>query len=385
MPRAFAHAHFGALDTFIAFFWTLALLMAERALTSRRPLLMMAVAGVAWSLALLTKIHAWFLIPLVLVLAVTRQRLIRGVLAWAVWGLTGMTLFFLGWPWLWFDSFGRLMRYLGTGVDRTAIQVEYFGRVYADRDVPWHYPWVYFAITVPVGLHVLGVIGAWRSLRAWRSDGFPILLAGSILLFLVLFSTRVPVYDGERLFLMVFPLWAVFIGRGFGTLWERSKRKWVRAVLVAFLLVQGYGVVAIHPFGLSYYNALVGGLGGADRLGLERTYWGDAVDRVLLDRLVSVAPAEADAALVPTLYPGQGIASTTRAMARVSILLRDEDAARNASWVVVSRREAYWKPAFRTRMARGRVVFERSRDGVWLSRIYTFPPPEPPRRPPGSP
>src|SRR5262249_10875749 len=30
MPRALAHAHFGALDTFIAAFWVLALLAAER-------------------------------------------------------------------------------------------------------------------------------------------------------------------------------------------------------------------------------------------------------------------------------------------------------------------------------------------------------------------
>ncbi len=29
MPRVFAHAHLGALDTFIAFFWTLALLAVD--------------------------------------------------------------------------------------------------------------------------------------------------------------------------------------------------------------------------------------------------------------------------------------------------------------------------------------------------------------------
>ena len=35
----------------------------------------------------------------------------------------------------------------------------YFGRVVADRDVAWHYPWVMFLATVPVGLHALGVCG----------------------------------------------------------------------------------------------------------------------------------------------------------------------------------------------------------------------------------
>ena len=384
MPRVFAHAHFGALDTFIAFFWTAALIAVDRALLSHCPTRNMAAAGAVWALALLTKIHAWFLIPVVLLWSVERVGLWKGLRAWAVWSATGLALFFAGWPWLWYDPIGRLLTYLGTGVDRVAIQVEYFGRVYADREVPWHYPWVYFAVTVPVGLHLLGALGVVRSVRTWRCDTFPTILMGSILLFLGTFSTRVPVYDGERLFLIVFPLWAVLIGRGFGILWSGARRSaWLRGGLVVFLLAQAYGVIAMHPFGLSYYNALVGGLPGAQRLGLELTYWGDAVDPVLLDRLVRIAPAEADVALVPTLYPRQGIASTTYAMARRSILLSDEDSARNAAWVVVSRRTAYWKPAFRARVGRGRVVFERKRQGVWLSRIYAFPPqsgPPGPRR-----
>ncbi len=37
MPRVFAHAHLGALDTFISLFWTLALLDADRALGRPRP------------------------------------------------------------------------------------------------------------------------------------------------------------------------------------------------------------------------------------------------------------------------------------------------------------------------------------------------------------
>ena len=44
--------------------------------------------------------------------------------------------------------------------------------------------------------------GLLRGWRGRREDPFPGLLAGSIALFLVLFSTRVPVYDGERLFLL---------------------------------------------------------------------------------------------------------------------------------------------------------------------------------------
>ena len=83
----------------------------------------------------------------------------RGLPAFVGWASVGLATFFAGWPWLWYDTTPRLLRYLGTGVARATIHVTYFGQVYADRDVPWHYPWVYFAVTVPVGLHLFGLIG----------------------------------------------------------------------------------------------------------------------------------------------------------------------------------------------------------------------------------
>ena len=58
MPRVFARAHLGALDTFLSLFWTAALLAGDRPRNYHDAL--RARAGV-WSLALLTKIHAWFL------------------------------------------------------------------------------------------------------------------------------------------------------------------------------------------------------------------------------------------------------------------------------------------------------------------------------------
>jgi 4-amino-4-deoxy-L-arabinose transferase-like glycosyltransferase len=372
MPRVFAHAHFGALDTFISLFWTMALFAADRALGARRPVVAMSGAGVLWGLAILTKIHAWFLIPVVVIWAFFRRgraAAAQTVLAVGAWLVSGFVVFGLGWPWLWYDTLRRFLAYLGTGVERASIRVQYLGQVYADRDVPWHYPWFYFAVTVPVGLHLFGLIGLVRGVHNRRADAFPVLLAVSIALFLVVFSTRIPVYDGERLFLMVFPLWSVLIGLGFAAVWDHYKGRLPRAALATLLVSQAYGLVALHPFGLSYYNALVGGLPGADRLGLELTYWGDAVDSTLLARLVDDAPDGASVALVPTLYPKQGVVTTTRAMARRSLIPGDQESAPNARWILVSRRTAYWPPGFREQFERGRVVFQRSRQGVWLSAL----------------
>ena len=376
MPRCFAHAHFGALDTFITLFWTGALLGSERALTSKQPILAMFGAGALWSLALLTKIHAWFLIPVVFIWCFVRLNgKLRAFAAFSVWLVTGLTLFVLGWPWLWFDSATRLRAYLGTGVERASIRVLYFGEIFADKDVPWHYPWIYFALTVPVGLHILGAGGVVRAWRNRRDDPFSLLLLGSILMFLSLFSTRIPVYDGERLFLMVFPLWSILIGREFRVLWTMCSGKTiVRVGLLIFMLVQGYGVVTYHPFGLSYYNAFVGGLSGAESRGLELTFWGDAVDRVLLDEVSKEVPGDAAIVLVPTLYPGQGIASTTPAMARKPVLLSDQENLSRARWVVVSRRSAYWPVDLQERLQNGRLVYQRVCRGVWLSALYALDP-----------
>ncbi len=372
MPRVFAHAHLGALDTFIATFWTLALFSAVRAIEGPRPVLWMGWAGLAWGLALLTKIHAWFLPPLVLAWAFGRLKPVKAVRAFAVWSAVGLSTFFAGWPWLWYAPADRLMAYLGTGVERVSIRVLYFGQVFADRDVPWHYPWFYLAATVPVGLLALGLWGLIRRGPERRFEPFALLMTGSIALFLAVFSTRIPVYDGERLFLVVFPAFAILVGRGFGSLWDRTGRKG-RTALVALIVAQGYGVVMLHPFGLSYYNALVGGLPGAERLGLELTYWGDSVDALLLDELARRAAEAETVALAPTLAPDQGKVATTRQLLSKSIIIADQDQAGRADWLVLSRRTAYWPPEALERLSQAQPVFTRTRQGVWLSALLKRP------------
>jgi 4-amino-4-deoxy-L-arabinose transferase-like glycosyltransferase len=380
MPRLFAHAHFAALDTFLSLFWTAAVLAGDRALRSRRPVRAMMAAGSVWSLAILTKIHAWFLLPLLGAWALARLPFGRALRATTGWAVVGIGLYWAGWPWLWTDSWTRLCAYWGTGLARRPILVQYFGQVFADHDVPWHYPWIYFGITVPAGFQVLGVVGAVCGWRGRKSDPLPVLLLASIALFLVLFSTRIPVYDGERLFLHVFPAWALLIGKGFGCLWEHRAvaGSRLRIVLGGILLVQGAGVVLMHPFGLSYYNLLVGGLPGAKTLGLEVTYWGDAVDRVLLDRLAREAKPGSSAAMAPTLAPFQGALTTgfNRTLARreIGIVLQDDEAATRAEWVVLWHRRAYWRPDLVDRLTHGggELIATRTRLGVELSALWHF-------------
>jgi len=94
-----------------------------------------------------------------------------------------------------------------------------------------------------------------------------------------------PKYDGVRLFLPAFLFLAVLTGVGLEsgyvqlqTLLGRRRRLGV-TLAVAFLATQCWGLIWAWPFHLTYYNIVIGGRGGAQRVGLETMYWGEAFGR----------------------------------------------------------------------------------------------------------
>lgn len=334
MPRVFAHAHLASLETFmnltysatilaVAHWWTVRSSGFSRAEakppeggTTNVSVLTAVLTGILFGFALLTKMQAILIPPVVGVWALWHGRA-RAIAPLAIFGVVGLLVFFIGWPWLWIDPLTNFREYFARTTSRAVLNCYYLGQVWADKDVPWHYPFVMFAVTVPVGLHALGLLGVFgrrtqsasegRTSQVLRSRfGFVCgpreqLLVAATLLPLVLFALPgVAVYDGERLFLVSYPMWAMLIGRGANVALEvlKSKAESGQWRLVAgprervlatafFLLTQSVGVIVMHPCQLSYYNLLVGGLSGADRLGFERTYWGDSLTRQTLEKLAN--------------------------------------------------------------------------------------------------
>lgn len=312
MPRLFGHAHLAVLETMTALFYGIAVLAVvqfwdtEQLPSSKRACL----TGVLLGLALLTKIQA-VLIPIPVIIWALwkwRQYAIRPLVCW---GGVGVLVFFTGWPWLWFDPVGHIGEYLGRTTGRAALYVEYFGTKYADRDLPWHYPWGMFLSTIPVGLLALGFIGSSNTVRKLKSRQQPsgeTLLLLSLLWPLGLFSLPgITVYDGVRLFLMVFPLAAIFIGQGavsaINWLRQRVPNRFASAAVVLLLLSQAYATFAYAPCWLSYYNLLTGGLKGANAVGMELTYWGDSITADMLQQVVQDVPENSVVQLAPILHP----------------------------------------------------------------------------------
>jgi hypothetical protein len=393
MPRVFADAHFAALETFVSLTYLVGLLTASWMMDFRRAWLVAPVAGIFLGLAFLTKIHGFLLPPLVGLWALTYFRF-RSLIPCTIWVVTGVVVFFAGWPWLWNDlrelwagicgagfdgqpMLARLSAYLGSSVDRAAIYVSYPGGPYRDSEVPWHYPWVMFAVTVPVGIHLLAICGIAQFARN-RGDSKSGLYLGAVLFPLVVFSIpRVPVYDGVRLFSMVFPFWAAIAGQGAVCVFEKLRHVWGSRVayiaLVLFLGCQSFGVIYYHPFQLSYYNLLVGGLRGAERLQFEVTYWGDSVTTDLLDRWSTSAAERSCGVLVPTLYAEQAELYQTSGMLRRRQRLTGHLSSK-CPYLIVYNRRAYLNnvraiiddPAQKP-------IHETAVDSIWIARVYQRP------------
>ena len=397
MPRLFGHAHLAALETPVGLTFTAtALYVAARwrpadETSPTIPWRAVLAAGVLFGLALLTKIQAVLLPVPIAAWCLWRWRW-RGVPMLALFGLVGAVVFCAGWPWLWLDPVEHLREYLGRAARRPTLYCYYLGHRYADVDVPWHYPFVMFLVTVPVGLQVLGAIGLWPRWGAGIDQRQPaddppaaLLLTGCIGWVLAVFACPgVTVYDGERLFLVVFPLAAVLIGRGGSRLYRMLQTRGSAlggAIAIALLAGSGLGsFVSLHPCELSYYNQLTGGLRGADRLGFEPTYWRDSVTRELLTELAAAVPDGSTLYVAPVLHPANLIdLPLLSPILRQHRLRFDSYDNRDPSkagmrYVLVIRRHADpWEP-LEPAPEGAQLLAEVRREGVQLAAVYDLTP-----------
>lgn len=327
MPRLFGHAHLASLETIMGLIWTVTIYgtihlwtrnlkqnstnessESKNVSVSESPGDKAALlCGLLVGLALLTKMQAILLPPLIAAWALWHWRL-SAIRPLIVSTLAATIVFIVGWPWLWLDLPGHLIEYFGRTTGRVSLNVWYLGQVFKDVDVPWHYPWVMTLVTVPVGILLLAAVGAWASRRRIFSDPATSLIVGSVIAPLVLFSLPgVAVYDGARLFLIAFPGIALLAGYGASCLrdWLTDRKLPSKPIFVFLLAGQLAGIFTTTPYFLSYHNAAVGGTPGASRLGFETTYWGDSFSRAFFLKIVDEVPENSIVQVAPVLHQFQ--------------------------------------------------------------------------------
>jgi 4-amino-4-deoxy-L-arabinose transferase-like glycosyltransferase len=283
MPRFFFHAHLAALDVPVAV-GTFAVTFLFWKTIDRKGWGWGILWGVAWGLAVAIKLNGIF-IPIALVIwFLVFRRKWSVVLRLFLMGVFAILTFFLVWPWLYNQTWERVIEYINFHLYHSPIGQWYFGQFYLPP--PWHFVFVILWAVVPLTAMMMILMGIVRAGKGKQDKGFVWLLILSAFASLLPFIFgKILLYDNERLFMPVFPFLAALAGVGFGwvlvgirKLMNRMKSpKLIVPASIVFavvmLLPQSVTMASLYPHLLSYYSEGVGGLPGATKLGLETTYW----------------------------------------------------------------------------------------------------------------
>ena len=325
MPSVFYHSHLACFDLPITAFWLFVAYAYHRSF-STRSLPWGIVCGILYGLALETKHNSWLLPPAlcahVLLLHVLELKKpwrpdwyrVRIPSALVFMLLLAPPIFYGLWPWIWRDTYPRLVEYVQFHLQHVYYNIEFLGHTYFKPPFPRGYAWLMTLATVPATTLWLAAIGAvsaggcyfrQRSSRA-RSRAAPELpqespvkpaARGATALWLlcivssyaVWFSTGTPIFGGTKHWMPAYPFLALLSGQGFAWLqgvlapllerWlaaRAARYRWLAELALGACLLAAPATMTwhVHPWGLSAYTPLVGGTPGAATLGLNRSFWG---------------------------------------------------------------------------------------------------------------
>ena len=298
MPRVFGDAHFGTTEMPLMTLWFLCVCAFWR---GREQAVFSVLLAILWGMALATKFTAVLIIgPLALWTLIYRDRssLRNFILMLLVAPLIAIALN----PGWWYDPVAKISAYVTTSLTRDKhipIPTLYFGQALPFRP-HWSYAPVMTALTIPLSTLLLFLIGTGRLTLKSDERPYDLLMFMTIpVLLLIVMLTNAPVHDGVRQFIYIMPFIAYCAGTGFAMLTGSLQRVLsftaLRACITAGLLLAAVAYPALetarsHPFELSYYNRLIGGLPGAYRRGMEVTYWYEALTDDMLTVINRTVP-----------------------------------------------------------------------------------------------
>jgi hypothetical protein len=374
-PNLFAHGHYATYDALLASLWLNAILAFAKAVEpattpSRYPRWGWAIVfGLLAGCAADTKLTGW-LLPLPFLAWSLLYRSRQGALTLLVGGgVALLTLYAFNPPW-WTEPVAGVERFLHSNLTRgktRPIPVLFLGQVYLTpvQSLPWYNTLVWTVFVVPVGFLAFALVGVYRALARARSEPIGMLAVGHWAFLLLLRALpHTPGHDGVRQFLPAFGVLALVAGLGAATVCERFARTG-KALVLAALAEGALSVALFMPVPLSYYSPVVGGLPGAARLGMEPTYYWDALTDDALDWLNAHAEGEVAFATNPTswLY--------LRQTGRLQVPLFVPGKPAPWAWYVLQNRPGEFRPEQRRLAERGHAAYVVRKQGVPL--LWIFP------------
>jgi 4-amino-4-deoxy-L-arabinose transferase-like glycosyltransferase len=339
-PAIFYHSHLACFDVAVLTMWLVTTYAYQRSLEGGG-LPWALLTGVLYGLELNTKHNAWLLPPaLVLHLLITRgpRRLLRDLrvgrakipVALFAMALLGPVVFYMTWPWIWFDTGRRLAEYVSFHMNHEYYNMEFLGVTYFRPPMPRLYAWVMTIATVPtitLVLSALGVVLSIRELPWWRSvktrppaerrelsrsfSTRTLWLLCIVTSYAPWLSNNTPIFGGTKHWITAYPFMCLFAGVGFD--WARRgiaelapariRDARLPELGLAASVVLGPAVMTLHahPWGLSAYMPIIGGTPGGATLGLNRSFWGYTTGAVQ-DFINERAPRNAQVYMHDTAY-----------------------------------------------------------------------------------
>ncbi len=379
-PNLFAHGHYAAYDGVLSALWLLAVFAFVAAVDEEsaphakfRRFVSPAVLafGLILGCAMADKLTGWFLpLPFLAWAILYRRRRAFEVLAVGL-AVGFLVLFMLNPPW-WTEPLTGLTRFFQSNLTRgrtIPIPVLFLGKVYQTpvESLPWYNTIVWTIFVTPLGFLLLALAGAFLAIAGRKIQPVGLLILGHWLFLLALRAApHTPGHDGVRLFLPAFGILALLAGLGVAQVarWLGRASRWIASAT----MIEGVvSVLVMMPVPLAYFSPIVGGLPGAIRLGMEPTYYWDALD------------SEALAWLRAETGPGRTIQFST--FPTSWLYLRNTGALPRRlapidpgtpSWYVLQNRPGAWAAWDRALVNRATPVFTVSKLGVPLVWIYPY-------------
>jgi hypothetical protein len=194
------------------------------------------------------------------------------------------------WPALWLDFPKGLSVYLQFIAKHSNIPVLYFGHLYVAQETPpWHYPWVFTLLAVPLTLTLPAIARGIRGMvhcAGKRDLGIRpeelLLWMGFFVPMLVSSLPHAPKYDGIRLLLPAYGPLALLAALEVGAWWKSLEARVLHRTspVLRGVLLLALGVLVlipslrVYPYNLVYYSPLIGGTSGAREAGFDLDYLG---------------------------------------------------------------------------------------------------------------
>lgn len=300
MPRYFGDLHNNVKDVPQAVFFTIAIFLFYL-LYSKKSVKYLLLASPAFAVAFNFKVNALF-IPIIcfvwiFFLSLSKHKTGRIVYLYFIAAPIAALLL---WSLLWNDPIKQLL-YIPEffGFNTKNLEVLYFGKWYCSTiNVPWHYPFGYLAVTTPIPVLVFFLIGLIRLISLIRSRPIASLLL--IWFFLPLMRYILPsvgVIDGIRHFEEAVLPMVIIAGIGASVIFSSVKKLPLYIALTGLAILPTIvSIVRLHPYQITYFNELIGGLAGAYG-SFDLDYWGSSQKQAVF-WLNRTAPAKAKVNIV---------------------------------------------------------------------------------------